>query len=124
MSVYADSIKWAKHGNHFLPSNLSLTSIVVGLHQSFYGSLIDFLCTDLDGNLSFTLNPFTASKLDEYFATLFKGLPDTTTKVNIFEKIIKYGVSKQQFIDNKILNTAILATMIPLSMFTFFPQEV
>jgi hypothetical protein len=64
MSVYGDSIQWVKYGHHILPSNLSLTSNnKVGLHQSFSGSLIEFLCTDLEGNLCFTLNPLTASKL-------------------------------------------------------------
>jgi hypothetical protein len=50
--VYGDSFQWAKNGHHILPSNLDLTSHnKTGLHQTIWNSLIEFLCTDLDGNL-------------------------------------------------------------------------
>jgi hypothetical protein len=43
--VYGDAFQWV------LPSNLDLTSHnIAGLHQLFWSSLIEFLCTDLDGN--------------------------------------------------------------------------
>jgi hypothetical protein len=52
MLVYGDAFKWAKYGHHILPSNLDLTSHnKAGLHQTFWNTLIEFLCTDLDGNL-------------------------------------------------------------------------
>ncbi len=52
MLVYGDAFKWEKYGHHILPSNLDLTSHnITGLHQTFWNSLIDFLRTDLDGNL-------------------------------------------------------------------------
>jgi hypothetical protein len=69
---------------NLLPSNLDLTSYnKAGLHQTFQKSLVEFLrtdflveflCTDLDRNLSFTLNPLTASKLDHFLLTLPEGL--------------------------------------------------
>ncbi len=50
--VYGDAFQWAKHGHHILPSNLDLTSHnKTDIHQTFLNSLIEFLCTDLDGNL-------------------------------------------------------------------------
>jgi hypothetical protein len=73
MLVYGDSFQWAKYGDHILPSNLNLTSNnKAGLHQTFWNSIIEFLCTDLDGNLSSTLNPLTASKLDHYLSTFLR----------------------------------------------------
>jgi hypothetical protein len=52
MLVYGDSFQWAKYVYHILPSNLDLTSHnKTGLHQFFRNSLIEFLGTDLDGNL-------------------------------------------------------------------------
>jgi hypothetical protein len=52
MLVYGDAIQWAKYGHCILASNLDLTSHnKTGLHQTFWNSLIDFLPTDLDGNL-------------------------------------------------------------------------
>jgi hypothetical protein len=50
--VYGDAFQWAKYGHHILPSNLDLTSHhKTGIHQLFLYSLIEFLRTDLDGNL-------------------------------------------------------------------------
>jgi hypothetical protein len=50
--VYGDAFQWAKYGHHILPSNLDLTSHnKTGIHQTFWNSLIEFLRTDLDGNL-------------------------------------------------------------------------
>jgi hypothetical protein len=58
MLVYGDSFQWAKYGHHILPSNLDLASHnKASLHQTCWNSLIDFLHTDLDGNLSSNLNP-------------------------------------------------------------------
>jgi hypothetical protein len=52
MLVYGDTFQWEKYGHHILPSNLYLTSLnKAGLHQTFWNSLIEFLRTDLDGNL-------------------------------------------------------------------------
>jgi hypothetical protein len=52
MLVYGDTFQWAKYGHHILPLNLDLTSHnKAGLHQTFWNSLIEFLNTDLDGNL-------------------------------------------------------------------------
>ncbi len=42
-----------KYGHAILPSNLDLTSNnKASLHQTFWNSLIEFLHTDLDGNLT------------------------------------------------------------------------
>ncbi len=52
MLVYGDAFQWEKYGHHILPSNLDLTSHnKFSLHQTFWNSLIEFLHTDLDGNL-------------------------------------------------------------------------
>ncbi len=50
--VYGDTFQWAKYGHHILSSNLDLTSHnKTGNHQTCWNSLIEFLHTDLDGNL-------------------------------------------------------------------------
>jgi hypothetical protein len=139
MLVYGDSFQWAKNGHHILPSNLDLTSHnKTGLHLTFWNSLIEFLCTvldgnllpsnldltshnkvglhqtfwkslveflytdflieflhtDLDGNLSFTLNPLTASKLDHFLSTLFEGLPETANEGEVFDQYVWNEKSK------------------------------
>ncbi len=87
---------WTDLYGNLLPSNLDLTSHnKAGLHQSFWKSLIEFfctdfliklLCTDLDENLSFTLNPLTASKLDHFLSTLFEGLSKTANEGKMFDQ--------------------------------------
>jgi hypothetical protein len=112
---------------NLLPSNLYLTSHnKAGLHQTFWKSLveflctdflIEFLCTDLDGNLSFTLNPLTASILDHFLSTLFEGLSETANKGEMFDEHVWNEKSKHCLID-EIVDIALSATQIPLSMFT------
>jgi hypothetical protein len=87
MFVYGDSFQGAKYGHHILPSSLDLTSNnKAGLHRTFWNSLIEFLCTDLDGNLSSKLNPQFASKLDHYLSRLLLGLSETANKGKIFDQ--------------------------------------
>jgi hypothetical protein len=81
MFVYGDSFQWAKYGHHILPSGLDWTNHnKASLHPTFRNSLIEFLHTDLDGNLFSTLNPLTASRLDHYLSSLQEGLSETANK--------------------------------------------
>jgi hypothetical protein len=115
MLVYGDSFQWAKYGHHILPSNLDLTSHnKAGLHQTFW--LIEFLHTDLDENLSFTLNHLTASKLDHYLSALFEGLSEIANKGGIIDQHMWNEKSKHCFI-NEIVDIELFATQIPLSIF-------
>jgi hypothetical protein len=85
--MYGDSFQWEKYGHHILSSNLDLTSNnEAGLHQTFLNSLIELLGTDLDRNLSFTLNPLTVTKLDHYLLKLFEGLLETANKGKMFDQ--------------------------------------
>jgi hypothetical protein len=118
MLVYGDSFQWAKYGHHILPSSLDLTNHNKGsLHQTFRNSIIEFLRTDLDGNLSSTLNSLTASRLDNYLSRLFEGLSETANKGKIFDQRLLNEKSKDHFID-EIVDIALSATQIPLSIFT------
>ncbi len=116
--VYGDSYQWPKYGHHILPSSLDLTSHYrASLHQTFQSCLIEFLPTDLDGNLSSTLNPLTASKLDQFLSTFFKGVSETASKGKMFDQHILNEKFKDFFI-KKIVDIALFATQIPLSIFT------
>ncbi len=101
MLVYGDSFPWAKYGHHILPSSLDLTSHnKASLHQTFQNSLIEFLHTDLDGNLSFSLNPLTASKLDYHLSRLLEGLSGNANKGESFDQHMLHQKSKHQFIED------------------------
>ncbi len=118
MLVYGDSFQWEKYGHHILPSSLDLTSNnKAGLHRTFWNSLIEFLCTDLDGNLSSSLNPLTASKLDNHLSRLSEGLSGTANKGKFFDQHMLNAKSKHLFIKD-IGDIALFVTWIPLSIFT------
>jgi hypothetical protein len=118
MLVYGDTFQWAKYGHLILPSNLDLTSNnKASLHQTFWNSLIEFLHTDTDGNLSSTLNPLTASKLDHYLSRLQEGPSETANKGKTVDQKMLHQKSKHQFIED-IGDIALFATQIPLSIFT------
>jgi hypothetical protein len=108
----------AKYGHHILPASLDWTSHnKASLHQTFWNSLIEFLRTDLDGNLSSTLNPLPASRLDDYLSSLQEGLSETANKGKLFDQQMLHQQSKDYFIA-EIARIALLATQIPLSIFT------
>jgi hypothetical protein len=88
-----------------------------GLHCTFWNSLIEFLCTDLDGNLSSTLNPLTTSKLDHYLSRIREGFSETGNKSKMFDQHLLNEKIKDHFID-EIVDIALSATQIPLSIFT------
>jgi hypothetical protein len=116
MFVYGDTFQWAKYDHHILPSNLDLISHnKAGLHQTFRNSLIQFLCTDLDGNLGFTLNPLAASKLDHFLSTLFEEVSNTANQGKMFD--LWNDKSKHCLID-EIVDIAVFVTQISLSIFT------
>jgi hypothetical protein len=81
------------------------------------GFLIEFLCTDADGNLSFTLNPLTAFKLDHFLLALFGGLSETANKDKMFDQHVWNEKSKHRFI-NEINDIALDVTQISLSIFS------
>ncbi len=113
MLVYGDSFQWAKYGHHILPSSLDSTSHnKASLHRFFWNSLIEFLHSDLDGNLSSSLNPLTASKLDYYLSRLLEGLSGTANKGKFFDQHMLNAKSKHQII-NEVVDIALFATWIP-----------
>ena len=79
--------------------------------------LIEFICTDLEGNLSFTLNPLTASKLDHSLLTWPEGLSETANKDKEFDQHVWNEKRKHRLI-NEIVDIALSETQIPLSIFT------
>ncbi len=106
-----------------IPPNQTLKRLnKICLHQTFLDSLIDFLCTDLDGNLSFIINSHCVPKFTEYFLDLFKGISETQLRVQIFNRAMENNTFKKNFIDH-MKETEILGTMILLSIFTNFPPK-
>jgi hypothetical protein len=101
-----------------LPSRLDLASNnKASLHRTFWNSLIDFLCRDLDGNLSSNLNPQISLKLDHYLSRLFEGLLETGSKGKMFDQHLLNEKCNNQFVE-EMVDISLDATQIPLSIFT------
>ncbi len=107
-----------KYGHHTLRSSLDLASHnKASLHRTFQNSLIEFLHTDLDGNLFSTFNPLTASKLDHYLSRIHEGLSGTANKGKMFDQHLLNEKFSNQFIE-EVVDIALDATQIPPSIFT------
>ena len=105
---------------------MRLWGLTLGPHQTYQKSLVEYLCTDfpieffctdLDGNLSFTLNPLTASKLDHFLLTWPEGLSKTANKDKEFDQHV-WNEKREHRLINEIVDIALSETQIPLSIFT------
>jgi hypothetical protein len=118
LAQYCGRYTWAKYGRHILPSTILLNPIEnLQTHSLYRNALQQLLHTNLDGNLSTSLNRPTKAKLDEYLITFFRGKSKTTTLGNTFDKFMKNPESRELF-DAKIKEIALSAMIIPLSLFT------
>jgi hypothetical protein len=118
LAVYTDRYTWVKHGHHILPSTILLNRNESLQTNSLYcNALQQLLHTDLDGNLSTSLNPPTKAKLDKYLSTFFRGKSKTTTLGNTFDEFMKNPESRELF-GAKIKEIAMSATIIAFSLFT------
>jgi hypothetical protein len=89
---------WRKYCDEIIPPNQTLKRLnKASLHQTFCDSLIDFFCTDLDGNLSFSMNPHCVPKFTEYFLDSFKGMIETQLWVQILERTMENSTFKKAF---------------------------
>jgi hypothetical protein len=119
-ALYDTLTMWWKYCDKIIPPNQTLKRLnKVSLHEPFCDSLVDYLHTDLDGNLSFMVNPHCVPKFTEYFLHLLKGMSETQLRVQIFDRTMENSTFKKAFIDH-MKTTAILGTMILLSIFTIF----
>jgi hypothetical protein len=90
LAFYMYCYTWAKYGRHILSSTISLDWIEnFQTHSLYRNALQQLLCTDLDGNLSTSLNPPTKAKLNEYLSTFVREKSKNTTLGDTFDEYIK-----------------------------------
>ena len=119
LALYDDRYTWAKYGRLILPQGLKLNEKQHSSIRSMYRTVLqDFLRVDLEGNISNTLDVSTKSKLNEYLSSVFKGLSETATTEETFEQIFDTAGKKKAQIFKRLLEFAVSATTIPLSILT------
>jgi len=84
--------------------------------RTYHIFLRDFLCIDLEGNISKTLDVSTISKISDYLSSLFEG-SETATREKTFDEYMKTA-EKKEVIIKRVWDIAVSATTIPLSIFT------
>ena len=118
LAIYDDRYTWAKYGRLILPQVLKLNEVQIssirGMYRPFFR---DFLRVDLEGNISNTLDVSTKSKLIEYLSSVFKGLSETATTEKTFDEYLNTAEKKAHWFE-RLMEIAVSATTIPLSIFT------
>jgi len=118
LSIYDDRYTWVKYGRLILPQVLKLNEVqnntIRGMYRNFLG---DFLRVDLESNITNTLDVSTKSKLNEYLSSLFKGLSETATTEKTSDEYLNTAEKMAQIFE-RLLEIAVSATTIPLSIFT------
>jgi hypothetical protein len=90
---------------------------MIKMIQAALPTLIAFLRTDLDGNLTFNLNPQISSTLDHCLSRLLQGLSETGSKDEMFDQHLLNEKCKDHIV-KEIVDIALDATQIPLPIFT------
>jgi hypothetical protein len=117
LARYDDHYTWAKYGHLILPEVFKLNEVQNSSILAMYRNLFrDLLHVDLEGNISNTLDVSTKSKINEYLSSLFEG-SELATRENTFDEYMK-TTEKKKVILKSVLEIAVSATTIPLSIFT------
>jgi len=95
-AIYDDRYTWVKYGCLILPEVFKLNELqnssILGMYRNF---LRVFLCVDLEGNISKTLDVSTKSKLNEYLSSLFKGISEKATKEHTLDEYMNTAKKRQ-----------------------------
>ncbi len=70
MVQYCDFFSWSKYCRCLFPNNLSRMTLD-NVDELFHQNLIEFLQTDIDGSVDFSLNAITIQSLEKYLKTLY-----------------------------------------------------
>jgi hypothetical protein len=72
MVQYRDSFSWSESCRCLFPINLSTMILEMNnVNELFRQNMIEYLQTDLDGSLAFSLNAITIESLEEYLKTFY-----------------------------------------------------
>jgi hypothetical protein len=89
MVQYQDSFLWSKYCHRIFPFDLSrMISEMNNVHESFHQNMTEFLQTDIDGSLDFSLNPITIESLEKYLKTFYKPQVDIEQISSIWDQLL------------------------------------
>jgi hypothetical protein len=87
MVQYRNSFTWSKYSRHVFPNNLS-RMILDNVDELFRQILTEFLQTDIDGSIKFSLNAITIQSLEKYFKTFYMPPLDIDQISSIWDQVL------------------------------------
>ena len=87
MVQYRDSFTWSKYSCHLFPNDLS-RMILDNVDELFRQNLTEFLQTDIDGSIDFSLNAITIESLEKYMKTFYTPPLDIDQISSIWDQIL------------------------------------
>jgi hypothetical protein len=85
--------------------------------EVFRQNLIEFLQTDIDGSIEFSLNVITIQSLEKYLKTFYTPPLNIDQISSIWDQILPYPKTRDNVIE-EVWEIARKATVIPFSIFT------
>jgi hypothetical protein len=116
MVWYRDSFTWSKYSRHLLPNDFS-RMISENVHELFRQNLTEFLQTDIDGSIDFSLNAITIQSLEKYLKTFYMPPLDMDQISSIWDQILSNPKTRDNVVE-EVLEIARKATIIPFLIFT------
>ncbi len=115
MVQYCDSFTWSKYSCRLFPNDLS-RMISDNVDELFRQNLTEYLQTDNDGSIDFSLNAITIQSLEKYLKTFYTPPLDIDQISSIWDQILPNPKTKDNVIE-KVWEIARKATIIPFSIF-------
>jgi hypothetical protein len=116
MVQYCDSFTWSKYSPDLFPNDLS-RMISDNIDEVFCQNLTEFLQTDIDGSIDFSLNAITIQSLEKYLKTFYTPPLDIDQISSIWDQILPNPKTKANVIE-EVWEIARKATIIPFSIIT------
>jgi hypothetical protein len=115
MVQYPDSFTWSNYCRCLFPNDLS-RMISDNVNEVFRQNLTEFLQTDIDGSIDFSLNAITIQSLEKYLKTFYMPPLDIDQISSIWDRILLYPKTRDNVIE-EVWEIAQKATIIPFSIF-------
>jgi hypothetical protein len=116
MVQYRDSFTWSKYYRRLFPNDLS-RMISDNVDELFHQNLTEFLQTDIDGSIDFSLNAITIQSLEKYLKTFYTPPLNIDQISSIWDQILPNPKTRDNVI-KEVREIARKATIIPFSIFT------
>jgi hypothetical protein len=119
MVQYHDSFTWSKYSCCLFPNDLSIMMIseMNNVDDLFCQNLTEFLQTDIDGSIDFSLNAITIQSLEKYLKTFYTPPLDIDQISSIWDQVL-CSPKTMVTVAEEVWEFTRKATIIPFSIFT------